>query len=86
MNGVSDDIATFSRLGLIGPKTGDRAGKFADWCWFAGTLINLVENSVERGVILDLQHQGNCKSLCSCIQILLNASYEQLNQGCTLSQ
>ncbi|KAK7695674.1 hypothetical protein QCA50_000310 [Cerrena zonata] len=57
VNGVSDDIATFSKLGLIGRKTGDRAGKFADWCWFVGTLVNLVENSVERGVILDLQHQ-----------------------------
>lgn len=58
VNGVSDDIATFSKLGLIGRKTGDRAGKFADWCWFVGTLVNLVENSVERGVILDLQHHG----------------------------
>ncbi|KAI0080763.1 hypothetical protein K474DRAFT_1637265 [Panus rudis PR-1116 ss-1] len=57
VNGVSDDISTFSKLGLIGKKTGERAGRFADWCWFVGTLVNLVENSVERSVILDLQHQ-----------------------------
>ena len=37
---------------------GERAGRLADWCWFASTLVNLVENSVERSVILDLQHQG----------------------------
>lgn len=58
VNAVSDDVATFSRLGLVGKKTGDRFGQFADWCWFLSTLVNLVENSVERGVILDLQHQG----------------------------
>ncbi|CAL1702275.1 unnamed protein product [Somion occarium] len=57
VNGVSDDISTFSRLGLIGRRTGERAGRFADWCWFVSTLVNLVENGVERGVILDLKHQ-----------------------------
>lgn len=58
INAVSDDIHTFSMLGLVGRKTGNRAGDFADWCWFLSTLVNLVENSVERGVILNLQHQG----------------------------
>ncbi|KAI0663063.1 hypothetical protein C8Q70DRAFT_1042660 [Cubamyces menziesii] len=57
VNGLADDAATFSRLGLIGKRTGERAGRLADWCWFASTLVNLVENSVERSVILDLQHQ-----------------------------
>ncbi|KAI0786352.1 hypothetical protein C8Q75DRAFT_771440 [Abortiporus biennis] len=57
INAAADDIYTFSRLGLIGKRTGERAGDFADWCWFIGTLVNLVENSVERGVIMDLQHQ-----------------------------
>ncbi|KAL6299113.1 hypothetical protein BKA93DRAFT_820076 [Sparassis latifolia] len=57
INGVSDDVYTFSRLGLLGPKTGARAGRFADWCWFASTLVNLVENTVERGVLLNLQHE-----------------------------
>ena len=58
VNGLADDAATFSRLGLLGKRTGERAGRLADWCWFASTLVNLVENSVERSVILDLQHQG----------------------------
>ncbi|CDO74039.1 hypothetical protein BN946_scf185043.g89 [Trametes cinnabarina] len=57
VNGLADDAATFSKLGLIGKRTGERAGRLADWCWFASTLVNLVENSVERSVILDLQHQ-----------------------------
>ncbi|KAI0356614.1 hypothetical protein OH77DRAFT_1436258 [Trametes cingulata] len=57
VNGLADDAATFSKLGIIGKRTGERAGRLADWCWFASTLVNLVENSVERSVILDLQHQ-----------------------------
>ncbi|KAI9001219.1 hypothetical protein BD414DRAFT_474017 [Trametes punicea] len=57
VNGLADDAATFSKLGLIGKRTGERAARLADWCWFASTLVNLVENSVERSVILDLQHQ-----------------------------
>ncbi|OJT13540.1 hypothetical protein TRAPUB_9894 [Trametes pubescens] len=57
INGLADDAATFSKLGIIGKVTGERAGRLADYCWFASTLVNLVENSVERSVILDLQHQ-----------------------------
>ncbi|EMD40555.1 hypothetical protein CERSUDRAFT_80223 [Gelatoporia subvermispora B] len=57
VNGISDDIYTFSRLGLIGKRTGARAARFADWCWFASTLVNLVENGVQRSVILGQQHQ-----------------------------
>jgi len=52
---VADDVATCSRLGLVGKRTGERAGRFADWCWFASTLVNLVENSVELGVIQNSQ-------------------------------
>jgi hypothetical protein len=37
---------------------GRRAGRFADWCWFASTLVNLVENGVERSVIVGLQREG----------------------------
>jgi hypothetical protein len=59
VNGLSDDIATFSRLGLIGKRTGERAGYYADWCWFCTTLVNLVENGVERSVIVEQKHQGN---------------------------
>lgn len=58
VNGFSDDIATFSRLGLIGKRAGERAGYYADWCWFCSTLVNIVENGVERSVILEQQHQG----------------------------
>ncbi|KZT72615.1 hypothetical protein DAEQUDRAFT_722778 [Daedalea quercina L-15889] len=54
---AADDVYTFHRLGMIGPKLGEHAGRVADWCWFAGTLVNLVENTVERGVILNLQHE-----------------------------
>ncbi|PIL36786.1 hypothetical protein GSI_00476 [Ganoderma sinense ZZ0214-1] len=57
VNGLADDAVTFSRLGLLGKKAGERAGRLADWCWFASTLVNLVENSVERSVILEQQHQ-----------------------------
>jgi len=41
----------------VGLRTGDKAAKFADWCWFVSTIVNLVENSVERGVMKDLQHR-----------------------------
>lgn len=56
--GVADDMYTFHRLGMLGPKLGDHAGRVADWCWFAGTLVNLVENTVERSVLQSLQHEG----------------------------
>jgi hypothetical protein len=55
---ASDDVATLSKLGLLGPRTGRRAGRFADWCWFVSTLVDLVENAVERNVILAQQQQG----------------------------
>ncbi|KAH9938416.1 uncharacterized protein B0H18DRAFT_1081093 [Fomitopsis serialis] len=55
--GAADDVYTFHRLGMLGPKLGERAGRVADWCWFAGTLVNLVENTVERSVLLNLQHE-----------------------------
>ncbi|KAL5527286.1 hypothetical protein ACEPAG_6077 [Sanghuangporus baumii] len=50
VNGLSDDIYAFHRLGLIGKKTGERAGRFSDWCWFLGTLIALIELSLERSI------------------------------------
>lgn len=60
-NGLSDDIATFSRIGLIGKRTGERAAYYADWCWFLSTLVNIVENAVERNVLLEQQQQGTYK-------------------------
>jgi hypothetical protein len=58
INGFSDDVATLSRLGLLGKQTGDRAGRCADWCWFIATLVGLVENGLERSVVLNLQREG----------------------------
>jgi len=57
VHAVADDIYTWSLLGLFGVKTGQRASKFSDWCLFASTLVNLVENVVERGVMKELQNQ-----------------------------
>jgi len=50
MNAVADDVATFAKLGLLGKKTGDRAGRFADWCWMLSTIVGLVENGLERQI------------------------------------
>ena len=62
VNGLSDDIYTLSRLGLVGPKTGARAARFADWCWLFGTLVGLVENGVEMSIVEGLQREGKCQS------------------------
>lgn len=59
-NAISDDIATWSRLGLVGKKLGERAGRMSDWCWFLSTLVALVENTLERGVITSRQQEGRC--------------------------
>lgn len=63
VNGFADDAATLSKLGLLGKRTGERAGHFADWCWFASTLVNLVENQVERSIIVTSQQAGEVFSL-----------------------
>ncbi|TFY72497.1 hypothetical protein EVG20_g523 [Dentipellis fragilis] len=55
VHACADDIATWSLLGLFGKRLGERAGRFADWCWFTGTLVDLVENSVERSIIVNSQ-------------------------------
>nr|GAT53991.1 predicted protein [Mycena chlorophos] len=57
VHAISDDVFTFSKLGLFGKRTGDRAGRFSDWCWLIATLVGLVENGVERQMIGNLQHQ-----------------------------
>ncbi|KAH7887928.1 hypothetical protein F5I97DRAFT_1804529 [Phlebopus sp. FC_14] len=57
VNGLADDIYTLSRLGLVGPRTGARAARFADWCWLFGTLVGLVENGVEVGIVEGLQRE-----------------------------
>lgn len=58
VNAIADDLYTCSHIGLVGLRTGDKAAKFADWCWFFSTIVNIVENTMERGVMKDLQHQG----------------------------
>lgn len=58
VNSLADDIATWSRLGLLGKKLGDRAARFSDWCWFLATLVGLVENGVERQMIGSMQSEG----------------------------
>lgn len=62
VNSLADDIATWSRLGLLGKKLGDRAARFSDWCWFLATLVGLVENGVERQMIGSMQSEGNVLS------------------------
>jgi hypothetical protein len=61
VNAVSDDLATFGRMGLLGKRLGDRAGRFSDWCWLFATLIGLVENGLERQLIVEQQHEGVLK-------------------------
>jgi hypothetical protein len=51
----ADDIYTWSKLGLVGRQTGERAGRFADCCWLASTLVELVENHVEHSMIISSQ-------------------------------
>ena len=62
VNSVADDVATWSRLGLLGKKLGDRAARIADWCWLLATLAGLVENGVERQIIGNLQSEGKVLS------------------------
>ncbi|KAI6134899.1 hypothetical protein EV401DRAFT_2052435 [Pisolithus croceorrhizus] len=61
-NGLSDDIYTLSRLGLVGQKTGARAARFADWCWFFGTLVGLVQNGIEMSIVEGQQREGKSSS------------------------
>jgi hypothetical protein len=64
VNAVADDVATCSKLGLLGKRLGSRADRFADWCWFIATLVGLVENGVERQMIGNLQEEGVVQIPC----------------------
>ncbi|KAJ6509972.1 hypothetical protein C8R47DRAFT_964396 [Mycena vitilis] len=57
VHAAADDVFTFSKLGLVGKRTGERAGRFSDWCWLLATLVGLVENGVERQMVGNLQHE-----------------------------
>jgi hypothetical protein len=59
VNAIADDVATWSKLGLLGKKIGERAGRMADWCWFLSTLVGLTQNAFERQVITSRQHEGD---------------------------
>ena len=59
VHAFADDVYTLSLLGLIGKKNGDRAGRFSDWCWFLATLVGLIENGVERGMIGQQLREGS---------------------------
>jgi len=65
LNSLSDDIATFSRLGLIGRRIGERAANLANWCWFSGTLVGLVEVGVEQGLIKNLMDEAESRLYAS---------------------
>lgn len=52
---TSDDIYTWSRIGLLGPKIGSRAARFSDWCWLFSTLVQMVENGVEKSIVGNLR-------------------------------
>ncbi|KAL4081707.1 hypothetical protein V8B97DRAFT_2001847 [Scleroderma yunnanense] len=89
VNGLSDDIATMSRLGLIGPKTGARAGRFADWCWFFGTLVGLVQNGIEMSIVEGQQRQGKFQGYISMMNgdggacAVENRAYQESMAGAT---
>ncbi|KAF8743865.1 hypothetical protein AX14_000261 [Amanita brunnescens Koide BX004] len=55
IHGLADDAATYSKLGLFSKRFGQRAERFSDWCWLLATLVGLVENGVERQMIVRLQ-------------------------------
>lgn len=86
VNAIADDLYTCSRIGLVGLRTGDKAAKFADWCWFFSTIVNLVENAMERGVMRDLQHQGTRLLLREVPLALRLALSIQSKDGCTQSR
>lgn len=53
-NSFSDDIYTFSRLGLVGKKVGSRAEKMSNWLWLLSTLAGLVEVGADRSLVKNM--------------------------------
>ncbi|KAI6003828.1 hypothetical protein EDD15DRAFT_1241809 [Pisolithus albus] len=89
VNGLSDDIYTLSRLGLVGQKTGARAARFADWCWFFGTLVGLVQNGIEMSIVEGQQREGKSSSsyrwedVDSRVFTVENRAYQESMSGAT---
>lgn len=77
---MADDAATFAKLGLLSKKFGDRAGRFSDWCWLLSTLAGLVENAVERSVIVNLKDEGECMCRVFLLRMLIAL---QCKHACT---
>ncbi|KAJ4472316.1 hypothetical protein J3R30DRAFT_3298800 [Lentinula aciculospora] len=61
VNAISDDLYTLSLLGILSKRSGDRAARLSDWCWFFATLVGLVENGVERQMNGNLQHEAQSR-------------------------
>ena len=85
VNAIADDLYTCSRIGLVGLRMGDKAARFADWCWLCSTIVNLVENSMERGVMKGKQNEGTRLPLQPAYLVLRFLILAQLKDGCTLS-
>jgi hypothetical protein len=85
VNAIADDLYTCSRIGLVGLRMGDKAAKLADWCWFFSTIVNLLENSMERGVMKDKQNQGMRSHLQPPVLMLRSPALVQLKGGFTPS-
>lgn len=73
VNGIADDLSTWSKLGLFGKKFGDRVGRLADWCWFLTTIVGLVENGVERQINEHMQSQGRLVELN--LSVIIDVDY-----------
>jgi len=58
VNAIADDVGTWSKLGMLGKKTGERAGRVADWCWFVSTWVGLAKNGLESQVVQRQKAQG----------------------------
>ncbi|KAI9483853.1 MAG: peroxisomal biogenesis factor 11-domain-containing protein [Benjaminiella poitrasii] len=46
VNGISDDVFCFYKLGLVGPYLGNRSEILSAYCWFAGILADIRENAI----------------------------------------
>jgi hypothetical protein len=58
VNAFADDLYALSLLGILSKRSGDRASRFADWCWWLSTIAGLIENQLERDDIVALRSQG----------------------------
>lgn len=81
IHGLADDAATYGKLGLFSKRFGQRAERFSDWCWLLATLVGLVENGVERQMIVRLQTEGMCHYVQCFFRGRMCRSAEPIIQG-----